>query len=175
MPLRTGLREAGPIPDHHQQSGAQRLVSPLPQPRRRRVPPRPGHQHQPPGHHERPQLPTEQSAPRNPPTSPPSRRPNRRHRRPGLGNYVNSARGKYVNVHTSTPAPPGYTALLWAAVGRVPPHHTPPAILENRSSRPSRPATLGTPNNPAKREEPGATQASAGSPASAAVSGAADE
>ncbi|MFF3336903.1 ATP-binding protein [Streptomyces sp. NPDC002888] len=31
---------------------------PVPQPRRRRVPPGPAHQHQPPSHHERPQQPT---------------------------------------------------------------------------------------------------------------------
>ncbi|MFH9728761.1 ATP-binding protein [Streptomyces sp. NPDC017260] len=39
-----------------------RLVSPPPQPRRRRVAPGPAHQHQPPGHHERPKLPPEQAA-----------------------------------------------------------------------------------------------------------------
>ncbi|MEU7123561.1 ATP-binding protein [Streptomyces zaomyceticus] len=34
---------------------------PLSQPRRRRVPPGPAHQHQPPGDHERPQLPPQQA------------------------------------------------------------------------------------------------------------------
>jgi hypothetical protein len=53
----TRLRATGPVPGHHEQPGAQRLVSPFPQPPRRRVPPRPADQHQPPGHHERPQLP----------------------------------------------------------------------------------------------------------------------
>ena len=45
-----------------------RLVSAVPQPRRRRVPARPTHQHQPPGLHERTQLPTQQATrPRRPP------------------------------------------------------------------------------------------------------------
>ena len=38
-----------------------RLVPAVPQPRRRRVAARPAHQHQPPGLHERPQLPTQQA------------------------------------------------------------------------------------------------------------------
>ena len=46
-----------------------RLVPAVPQPRRRRIPPRPAHQHQPPGLHERAQLPTEQAT-RHDPASP---------------------------------------------------------------------------------------------------------
>ena len=38
------------------------LVPAVPQPRRRRIPPGPGHQQQPPGLHERPQLPAKKTA-----------------------------------------------------------------------------------------------------------------
>ena len=41
--------------------GARRLVPAVPQPGRRRIPARPAHQHQPPGLHERPQLPAQQT------------------------------------------------------------------------------------------------------------------
>jgi hypothetical protein len=52
---------------------ATRLVPPVPQPRRRRVPPGPPHQQQPPGLHERPQLPPQQT--------PSACRPHREHER----------------------------------------------------------------------------------------------
>jgi hypothetical protein len=48
-------------PDHYKQPGTQRLVSALPQPRRRRVAAGPADQYQPSGHHEWPQLPPEQT------------------------------------------------------------------------------------------------------------------
>ena len=62
---------AGPLTDPDHQPGARRLVPAVPQPRRRRIPPGPAHQHQPPGLHERAQLPPEQT--------PRARRPHRDH------------------------------------------------------------------------------------------------
>ena len=51
---------AGQVPDPDIQPGARRLVPAVPQPRRRRIAPGPAHQQQPPGLHERAQLPPEQ-------------------------------------------------------------------------------------------------------------------
>jgi IstB-like ATP binding protein len=62
-PLRAHLRTrpGRQIPNRNLEPGPGRLVSAVPQPRRRRVTPRPAHQHQPPSLHERPQLPTQQA------------------------------------------------------------------------------------------------------------------
>ena len=62
-PLRAHLRTSPgrPVADHHLEPKPARLVSPVPQPGRRRVATRPAHQHQPPGLHERPQLPAQQA------------------------------------------------------------------------------------------------------------------
>jgi hypothetical protein len=59
-PLRTHqrTRHHRQIADHHQQPSPRRLVSTVPQPRRRRIPTRPTHQHQPPTARRRTQLPT---------------------------------------------------------------------------------------------------------------------
>ena len=65
---------AGKSTDPDLQPGARRLVPAVPQPRRRRVPARPAHQHQPPGLHERAQLPPQQTTR--------ARRPHREHERP---------------------------------------------------------------------------------------------
>ena len=53
---------AEPQPRPHRQPGRRRLVSAVPQPRRRRVDPRPARQHRPPRPHGRPQLPAQQAA-----------------------------------------------------------------------------------------------------------------
>ena len=62
-PLRTHQRTRPdrPVADHHLEPHPARLVSAVPQPRRRRIPARPAHQHQPPSLHERTQLPTQQA------------------------------------------------------------------------------------------------------------------
>jgi hypothetical protein len=54
-----GARREITRPD--QQQGARRLVPAVPQPGRRRITPGPAHQHQPPGLHERTQLPAQQT------------------------------------------------------------------------------------------------------------------
>jgi DNA replication protein DnaC len=54
------ITERREIPDPDQQPGGLRLVSAVPQPGRRRVAPGPAHQQQPPGLHERAELPPEQ-------------------------------------------------------------------------------------------------------------------
>ena len=59
-PLRTDQRTRRPIADPDLQPVPGRLVSAVPQPRRRRVPARPADQQQPPALHERSQLPTPQ-------------------------------------------------------------------------------------------------------------------
>ena len=59
-PLRAHHRASREIADPDIQPGARRLVPAVPQPRRRRIPPGPPHQQQPPGLHERAQLPAEQ-------------------------------------------------------------------------------------------------------------------
>ena len=64
---------AGKSTHPDQQPGARRLVPAVPQPRRRRIPPGPAHQHQPPGLHERPKLPPQQT--------PRARHPHRDHER----------------------------------------------------------------------------------------------
>ena len=66
-PLRTDHRAGRPTRYPDLQPGTRRLVPAVPQPGRRRVPPRPAHQHQPPGLHERAQLPAQQKTrPRRP-------------------------------------------------------------------------------------------------------------
>src|SRR6266540_4048617 len=62
-PLRTHQRThpSRPLTDHHLEPHPTRLVPTVPEPRRRRITPRPAHQHQPPRLHERTQLPTKQT------------------------------------------------------------------------------------------------------------------
>ena len=60
--LRAHHRKSREITGPDVQQGARRLVPAVPQPRRRRIPPGPAHQQQPPGLHERAELPAEQTA-----------------------------------------------------------------------------------------------------------------
>ena len=92
-PLRTDHRTRRPLPDPHLKPGTRRLVPAVPQPRRRRIPARPAHQHQPPSLHERPQLPAEQTT-----RACHARREARHHvtldTGQDLGNYVSSRPGE---------------------------------------------------------------------------------
>ena len=96
-----------PVTDRHLEPVTRRLVSAVPQPRRRRIPARPAHQHQPPGLHERPQLPPQQTTrPRrlDNHTRPPSRTTPEGHH---LGNYVSPDPGELrERRHSAATSPP---------------------------------------------------------------------